>query len=203
MSTISLIDLAKASIYPVDYTDDWIHYEYRTVAAEVYWRWHEPGHLHINYAGTNGTVLDWCRNALACRFRGMHAGFLSEFLFTYRSSLRSAVREAEQISISGYSQGGGVAQIAQWELYKLYGKIAQCTVFGSPRAFSAGTVRSIPESLICSRYVNGHDIVCRLPPKMLGYASRGTKIRIRGRYTGPILAHYQDQYWIALERYIS
>lgn len=151
----------------------------------------EDGHLLIAYQGTDGTLRDWLRNLVFVRRNGEHTGFRNEVSVTLNADLRKKIRDAKYIVVAGFSQGGGCAQILHRLLLRS-GKGCEIITCGSPRALSRSVARRMQFSYHL-RYVNGNDMVTKVPLGIMGFKHYGTLYPVNTGHN-PIQSHYPARY---------
>lgn len=170
---------------------------------------------------TNGTMKSWLYNLQGAKapYKHMnqkfyvHRGFLyiykqlrDEFI-TYMKSVKH-----NKIVIMGYSQGGAVAQIIYedlvYNLPELNADQFDCWIYGAPRAFSIFNKKEVMRRCPnVKRFVNGQDLVSRVPFVFMGYSHIAKKIQI-GMVRIPFLFlgfyglhHFPGYYIKNLEKY--
>lgn len=130
--------------------------------------------------------LDWIQNFNARKIRlrkndefKVHKGYATKF-----NSVRDAVRSIVEIGnydrliISGFSQGGALAQLLHHDVFRRTGKEPYATyTFASPRVFTKkGLSANCWNNL--KRFVYKNDGVTRIPPVWMGFRHFGTKVQI-------------------------
>lgn len=112
----------------------------------------------------------------------VHVGFIEQYK-TIRSIIHLIVKQhakETKIIVTGHSLGGALATLCAVDIqFNFLDKFVECVTFGSPRvgnkAFAESFNKRIPSSF---RYVNGQDIVCKVPMPIFGYCHVDQKIQI-------------------------
>ena len=148
--------------------------------------------LYVYFDGTEPTVKGWTLNFLFHRkpYKDMgtvwtvHAGFLSRWGAVKDDFKKLITKEVKEIIIEGLSQGGAVAVLAHEYVWTRHPSIQLTTrTYGAPRCIGLWGFWRIRERFATvTRYENRGDIVCNLPPVMLGYTHVGRRIK-QGRFT--------------------
>lgn len=109
--------------------------------------------------------LHFCHTRLT-KIKGVsvHSGFLAETRKLWKEFIKD-VRELEgqtPLWVSGHSLGGAIATITAMKC-----SVEEVTTFGEPRV--GRKVDKVIANDIHNRYVNGNDVVTKLPPTFLSY----------------------------------
>lgn len=94
----------------------------------------------------------------------VHSGFLSETKKLWKEFIRD-IRELEgktPLWVSGHSLGGAIATITAMKC-----SVEEVITFGEPRV--GKKIKKVISNEMHTRYVNGNDIVTKLPPSWLSY----------------------------------
>ena len=129
----------------------------------------------------------------------LHRGF-SKAYFSVRDQIHQQLRSLgiSQVTVTGHSLGGALALICAVDVQYNFGEQLNhldTYTFGAPRvgndAFKASFERRVPNSY---RFVNGMDIVVKLPRWWQGYRKHvETQIRVGKRLSWKVLtAPFQD-----------
>lgn len=173
--------LSNVVEYKVDHVEWTFGYHYST--------------LYITFRGSDGKQ-DWCDNIKGWTKEvpyqttnpniKVHAGFISQYKKA-RNLLRVVLDKdivegkCNSIIVTGHSLGGALATICALDLqFNDHNDMEiECITFGSPRvgnrAFAHSYNLRVP---VTYRLVYGHDTVCKVPPKILGYEHVGTRILV-------------------------
>jgi len=149
----------------------------------------EDGHdLYIVFEGSDGTG-DWIDNLKFWQknvYKGVkvHAGFYYQFMQVETLINKAVVAKIildskARIIIIGHSLGAALATLTCLEVadYK-----PVCITFGSPRVGNWKFARLFNKKILhCYRYVNGDDVVCKVPYMWMNYKHVGKKVRIGKR----------------------
>ena len=142
----------------------------------------------IAFRGSEST-LDWIVDSLflpVC-LPPRHLGFMIAWWSTRGEISRFLERhrvDFDAIELCGHSLGGAVAKIAAFELASAY-PIDAVVTLGAPRVFWGWGARSYDEKRtaddrrlgdLTRSFVNGSDVVARMPPWLFGYVhTKGTE----------------------------
>lgn len=151
------------------------------------------------------TVWDWFMNIFYLSKGGRHGLWLAKALWLrprILETLNKTVGDWDQITITGFSQGGAVAAILT-DLFlrnKTFtpGRL-QAIIFGSPRPFRWW----YPVHFVGAHYVNGADIVTRVPTylQMYKHAARPVQLKKRGIFLWPRVKHHlPGEYYESIRR---
>lgn len=177
------------------------------------------GRIYIVFRGTDKNI-DWITNL---RFRQQiypygdtrdtrvrfHRGFMAAY-FSVRDELQAKVREYPEASliITGHSLGGAIATIAaldlQYNITQHTHQPIQLYTFGAPRVGNRALVESFQRRVHQSyRFVNGWDLVTRVPRLWQGYAHVPEAYLLGSRWTWRMVSrrikdHYMTSYLEAL-----
>lgn len=109
-----------------------------------------------------------------------HRGFVNSVELIWPAIMKCLqtlyVSKRERVFVTGHSLGAGMSQVASAKLMFEEGiRPAAVYNFGCPRALSSEGVRIYNEQLgDCTyRVVNNNDIVCMLPPEIMGFSHVG------------------------------
>jgi hypothetical protein len=152
--------------------------------------------------------LDWLQNFNARKIRlhkndrfKVHKGFATKFL-SVRDEIYSILElnNYDRLILSGFSQGGALAQMLHYDIVRRTGKEPYATyTFASPRVMSTsitGKTKYVNDYFSCNlrRFVLGNDGVTRMPPIWMGFRHIGTKVQIgkKPRFFQKILPRFRD-----------
>lgn len=140
----------------------------------------------IPYDGTNPKIR-------------VHAGFIKQY-----KKIRNEIHDIISINslvrrtiITGHSLGGALATLCALDIqYNFPERDIICIPFGSPRVGNYYFVKSYNKRVKNThRYVNGDDLVCKVPLAIFGYVHIATKIKIgKRKWWGFMLGSIQDHY---------
>lgn len=124
----------------------------------------------VSFRGTQG-VADWIGNmkihSTVSTYGSVHYGFYKAFQvarYSLEQQLEAQGAESKTVIITGHSLGGAVATIAASEWRDTY-SIGKLVTFGQPAVGKRDFVESMSEfSSRYFRYINGDDLVSRIPP---------------------------------------
>lgn len=149
---------------------------------------------------------DWIINFLHCSVGGRHGGWFTQTLSIYRPMrkvLKDFRGDYDNIILTGFSQGAAIAAIVCdfWIRRKVVPKDQiYAIIFGGPRPFRVW----YRPRFVGVHYVNGGDIVTRVPMSIQLYrhASRLKQLRVRRFWPIPSFRqHFPDQYREAISGY--
>jgi hypothetical protein len=138
---------------------------------------------------------DWIKNLKFWKkpYRNMketffvHAGFSEDYsavkdkLITWMYKYNPP---KNAIVITGYSQGGAVAQLAYEDLWFHKLEVFECVAFASPRVFSFWNKKVLKKRMPNLVLIeNGQDVVTRVPFKVMGYSHLVKAIHIGAKRT--------------------
>lgn len=140
--------------------------------------------LYVLFMATN-TTWDWITNVLYFQKRipynnvrnrsvRVHSGYMKRYTL---NSIRTRILlyvashpEIQQVVVTGYSMGGGLAPICAVDLaYNFPEKQVQCLAMAGPRVGNRAFVQSVNDLTESLHISYGDDIVVRLPPKIFGF----------------------------------
>lgn len=179
----------------------------------------DTGRIYVVFRGTDKGI-DWITNL---RFRQkvypygdtsdtgvrFHRGFMAAY-FAVRDALLAKAKAYPEASliVTGHSLGGAIATIAaldlQYNLVQHTNQPIQLYTFGAPRVGNSALVESfrrrVPQSY---RFVNGWDLITRVPRFWQGYAHVPEEQFLGSRWTWRMISrrikdHYMDSYLKAL-----
>ncbi len=114
----------------------------------------------------------------------VHSGFLDQYntikysiMATLYSHIWNGTKTAPKAIFAAHSLGAGLATMAAACIKAQFGNKIQteCYLFGSPRVGNKDFMRYFDDNVdVCIRYVNGADIITRIP-KLLFYHVKGEK----------------------------
>lgn len=122
------------------------------------------------------------------------------------------------IIVTGHSLGGALTTLCALDLqynfghwFEAYGVNLFCVTFGSPRVGNRAFVNSFDkrfEKGESVRFVNGDDVVCKVPPALMFYKHVFEKKRIGKRrwykfLSGSVGDHYPQEYKKSLVRFYA
>ena len=145
----------------------------------------EDDTLYIVYQGSHGRAdwIDnfkfWKKDVRKVKPYGnadsdieVHAGFMEQYK-QIRPTIHGLmkIKKIKAVVCTGHSLGGALATLTAVDIqYNFPDKNITCVTFGSPRvgnkAFAESFNKRVPDSW---RYVNGDDIVCKVPMAVLFY----------------------------------
>lgn len=159
--------------------------------------------------------LIYCNNVDTQKYKNIkvHSGFLDQYntikfsiMSTIYSNFWSNKNTQPRVIFAAHSLGAGLATMAAACIKAQFGnKIrTECYMFGSPRVGNKDFVRYFDDNVdTCIRYVNGADIITRIP-KLFFYHVKGEK-KIGGapkgcveKYVGSAEDHFMKNYKKAL-----
>jgi triacylglycerol lipase len=180
----------------------------------------EEGNLYIAFRGSDG-IPDWIDNftfwqkVIPYREKGtnkkikVHTGFYLQYRHI-RDIIHAKVERHKRdypegcVIVTGHSLGGALATLCALDiLYNFFGENLQkvkCLTYGAPRVGNNAFRKSFNKRVVNSlRYVNGDDVVCKVPYSWMGYRHVATKIKIGKRkwykkLTGSTDDHYPQKY---------
>lgn len=179
--------------------------------------------LFIVFRGSDGTP-DWIDNFkfwkrdTPYRESGtkkrikIHSGFLGQYMLI-RNIVHAKVEKhlqeypSSKIYVSGHSLGGALAQVCAIDVqYNFFPFILEatdrleCITFGSTRVGNWAFKKSFNKRVLnARRYVNGDDVVCKIPPSIMFFKHTAMKIKIGKRsflgfFFGSKDDHYPKEY---------
>jgi triacylglycerol lipase len=172
--------------------------------------------LFIVFRGSDKSI-DWINNVqfrqqiypygdgnAAVKF---HRGFMAAY-FAIRDRLLQAVDpfQGKSIVVTGHSLGGAVATIAALDMQYNLGQSNDLSfslyTFGSPRVGNEAQVASFNRRVSDShRFINGWDIVTRVPREWQGYAHVDLAHALGSRWTWQVMSRRFSDH--AIDRYIE
>lgn len=154
-----------------DDLDGWTPIYNRDTDTQLIWKV-KKGELYIVYRGTE-SIKDWMIDFLFLPiFHGVDCGIHSGAMIAYESvindnDLQSEIVQAEHITVAGYSLGGALAIVTAHELACKVSTKITCITFGAYRVYthiSKALTEFLKSAVNYLNYVNGGDIVTKLPP---------------------------------------
>lgn len=144
------------------------------------------GVLYIAFQGSVSR-LDWLQNFSFWKkpYKRMwkiwfaHAGFVKKWR-AVENDILEKVKDVDKIIVTGFSQGGAVAQLCHESIRFHYPDIdCSCVAFGAPRVFSVIGLWDIRKRLDGIQLIERHhDIVCKVPPVWMLYRKAVKPVRI-------------------------
>ena len=109
-----------------------------------------------------------------------------------------------RVRVTGHSRGAALAVLCALDLqYNFPDRCYEAVLFGCPRVGNAAFARSYDRRVFMTmRVEQGADIVCRVPPAVLGYRHVGMRCRVGPRRLLPVsfLDHLPGRYYMAMFR---
>lgn len=93
-------------------------------------------------------------------------------------ALSEELSPGDRLFVTGHSLGGALANLAAYYIDRDFGRrVTLLCTFGAPRVLDARMAASVDGDAPFSawRFVNGADIVTRVPPRLFGFRHAGTK----------------------------
>jgi predicted lipase len=145
----------------------------------------------------------------------VHAGFRMQFCEVSNQILRKITRYIYSVPdpvifVTGHSLGGAIATICHLYVDGIKPGVSRLITFGSPRVGNGPFAKEVnkieSENSYSIRYVNGDDIVCKIPTSVQGLRHVSTKIKIGKskwykRLTGSAEDHKPEEYMKNLRRF--
>jgi len=179
----------------------------------------EPGTIYINFCGSK-ELLDWWDNfkfwkknfwtekqwkkiipyeCMESKIK-VHAGFIGQWK-QVRSIIHEEIQKYNKIIVTGHSLGGAIANLCVLDIqYFNPDKELSVITFGAPDVGNKYFVKSFNKRIKNSKqYINGDDIVTKVPPWLFGYRKviKVIKIGVSHWYfkiSGTHLDHYPRKY---------
>ncbi len=101
----------------------------------------------------------------------IHRGFNEYLDLVWGDVLAIIIGTDKQITFTGHSLGGAMAQLAASRYCRQYDNPVECRTYGSPRVGDKAWAAT--QQFTHLRYVNNNDIVPDLPPELLHYKHYG------------------------------
>lgn len=171
--------------------------------------------LTIAFRGTDSKA-DWRSNFRFCRKAvpygnaespvRVHAGFLAAYKCdAVRGRLHRMMTDSvRRVRVTGHSRGAALAALCALDLqYNFPDRCYEAVLFGCPRVGNAAFARSYDRRVFMTmRVEQGADVVCHVPPALLGYRHVGMRCRVGPRRALPIsfLDHLPGRYYMAMFR---
>lgn len=168
-------------------------------------------HKGFTYVAIEGsdTITDWIYNMLAFRYNNVHFGFnlyCNSCIKMY--DLKKKLNEHNNIIICGHSLGA-VAAILLLNKVNIE-NVQEVVVFGCPKFCDSLFMQQIENALNINNinlfsYVNGEDIITKLPPDGLGYVSLRNQIELDNLSDNPtpFRDHSMTNYVDNLTKFLS
>jgi len=146
------------------------------------------------------TKLDWLQNIdfFKIPYKGMkqkwfaHRGFLNKYK-SVRDDILLAIKDLNNLIITGFSQGGALATLAFEDILFFYPEMNIIGAsFGAPRSVGWFAPRKRWERL--TRYAVNGDPVTILPPFIFGYKHVGTEILLGDKKIIPRVKYHTVSY---------
>jgi len=146
---------------------------YQDIATDAEMMYNAEANLFI-FKGSD-SKQDWKQNFsfLPMEYNGMkfHRGFLEQFK-ALEPILKEQITKETQVTFTGHSLGGAIAEIASWHFHKL-GYNVRMVTFGCPRSGLKELKTYYNNSTIDSfTYIEGNDPVPLLPKRPFRHPER-------------------------------
>ena len=164
------------------------HYYAAKVCRDLY---HKPESVYVTkhkgftYVAIEGsdTITDWMYNMMAVRYNNVHIGFnlyCNSCINNY--DIEKTIDVNGNVIICGHSLGAVAAVLLLNKLNMQ--NVKEVVIFGCPKFCDSIFMTSIENVLNINNinlysYVNGEDIVTKLPPDFLGYTSLKNQIQLK------------------------
>lgn len=163
--------------------------------------------MYVVFRGSE-SAMDWVVNSFLFKkthyVHGIptkvHRGFYEALNRISDRIFDHAYYHTGKLVVCGHSLGGAMSTIFASMLPLFKHTTLEHYTFGSPRVGNREFARAFGSmGFVSKRYVNGSDVVCRIPPPVMNFKHVGTRVDVN-HDGGPIRDHYIANYIEAIKK---